>query len=51
MRDADVDDRVMKKTREKNNEMLREYDFSQGYVASTRGVTQKAATSSCWRPM
>jgi hypothetical protein len=27
---ADENDRVMKKVREKNNEMLREYDFSQG---------------------
>jgi uncharacterized DUF497 family protein len=27
---ADESDRIMKKVREKNNEMLREYDFSQG---------------------
>jgi hypothetical protein len=27
---ADQNDRVMKKAREKNNEMLRDYDFSQG---------------------
>jgi hypothetical protein len=27
---ADEDDGVMKKVREKNNEMLRDYDFSQG---------------------
>jgi hypothetical protein len=27
---ADENDGVMKKVREKNNEMLREYDFSQG---------------------
>jgi hypothetical protein len=27
---ADENDRIMKKVREKNNEMLREYDFSQG---------------------
>jgi hypothetical protein len=27
---ADENDRVMKKAREKNNEMLRDYDFSQG---------------------
>jgi len=27
---ADENDEIMKKAREKNNEMLREYDFSQG---------------------
>jgi hypothetical protein len=45
---ADENDRVMKKAPERNNDMLREYDFSQGIRGKYARRYAKGSNVSAW---